>query len=111
VVPHWQVANAIGSALARTTTELTLFADTAQRIVTVPGEHYSTNISSHFELEDARQLAFELLREKALRRGASADDLQGEVIEESAFNMIRGFHTIGKNIRVRVQVKPGLIEL
>jgi N-methylhydantoinase A/oxoprolinase/acetone carboxylase beta subunit len=110
VVPHWQVANAIGSALARTTTELTLFADTAQRIVTVPGEQYSSGISSHFELEDARRLAFDLLREKALRRGANADDLQGEVLEESSFNMIRGFHTIGQNIRVRVQVKPGLIQ-
>jgi hypothetical protein len=25
--------------------------------------------------------------------------------------MIRGFQTIGKNIRVRVQVKPGLIKM
>jgi N-methylhydantoinase A/oxoprolinase/acetone carboxylase beta subunit len=110
VVPHWQVANAIGCALARTTTELILFADTAQKVVTVPGEHFSSNISSHFELEDARQLAFKLLKDKALRRGAVTDRLQTEVIEESAFNMIRGFHTIGKNIRVRAQIKPGLIE-
>jgi hypothetical protein len=25
------------------------------------------------------------------------------------FNMIRGFSTTGKNIRIRAQVKPGLI--
>lgn len=110
VVPHWQVANAIGCALARTTTELTLFADTAQGIVTIAGEQHSGNISSHFELEDARQMALELLREKALRRGAAAGQLKTEIIEESQFNMIRGFNTIGKNIRVRAQVKPGLIE-
>ena len=24
--------------------------------------------------------------------------------------MVRGFHTTGKNMRVRVQVKPGLIQ-
>lgn len=110
VVPHWQVANAIGCALARTTTEITLFADTAQKILTVPGEHHSSNISSHFELEDARQVALDLLREKARRRGADMDRLRTEIIEESEFNMIRGFHTTGKNIRVRAQVKPGLIE-
>jgi hypothetical protein len=33
-----------------------------------------------------------------------------EIIEESEFNMIRGFRTIGKNIRVRAQVKPSLIQ-
>jgi hypothetical protein len=110
VVPHWQVANAIGCALARTTTELTLFADTAEKIITVPGEQYSGDISSHFELEDARQIALELLREKALGRGAAAGQLKTEIIEESEFNMIRGFRTIGKNIRVKAQIKPGLIE-
>lgn len=110
VVPHWQVANAIGCALARTTTELTLFADTAQEIITVPGEQYSGSISSHFELEDARRMALELLREKALRRGAASGQLETEIVEASEFNMIRGFHTIGKNIRVLAQVKPGLIE-
>lgn len=110
VVPDWQVANAVGCALARTTTELTLFADTAQKIVTVPGEHFSRNISSYFDLADAHQLALDLLREKALRRGANSDQLEMEIIEESSFNMIRGFHTIGKNIRVRAQVKPGLIK-
>ncbi len=110
VVPHWQVANAIGCALARTTTELTLFADTAQRIITIPGEHYSADVSSHFELEDARQMALDMLREKALRRGAVADQLKTEIIEESEFNMVRGFHTMGKNIRVKAQIKPGLID-
>jgi hypothetical protein len=25
------------------------------------------------------------------------------------FNMVRGFYTTGRNLRVRVQVKPGLI--
>ena len=111
VVPHWDVANAIGCALARTTSELTLFADTARQVLSVPGEQYSSTISSHFSLEDARQMAHELLREKAVRRGARRDHVQTEIIEESAFNMIRGFQTVGKNIRVKAQIKPGLIEM
>jgi N-methylhydantoinase A/oxoprolinase/acetone carboxylase beta subunit len=109
VVPHWKVANAIGCALARTTSEVTLFADTAQQMATAPGEHFSLNISPDFNIGDARKMALRLLKQKAMRRGANPDHLQMEVIEESQFNMIRGFHTIGRNIRVRVQIKPGLI--
>jgi hypothetical protein len=32
-----------------------------------------------------------------------------EVLESLQFNMVRGFNTTGINIRVKVQVKPGLI--
>ncbi len=110
VVPHYQVANAIGCALARTTCEVTLFADTAQGIVTAPGEAFNRKISSNFNLENARDLTDELLRKKALRRGASKENLETEILEESQFNMIRGFQTIGRNIRVRMQLKPGLID-
>jgi N-methylhydantoinase A len=110
VVPHWQVANAIGCALARTTSEVTLFADTAQQVAVAAGEHFSREIPHTFDLDNARELTLELLREKALRRGANPDHLDVEVIEAYQFNMIRGFHTIGKNIRVRAQIKPGLIQ-
>jgi hypothetical protein len=32
-----------------------------------------------------------------------------EVTECQEFNMVRDFYTTGKNIRVKVQIKPGLI--
>lgn len=108
-VPNWQVANAIGCALARTTCEVTIYADTSQKILTTQGEKYYQNIPANFSLREAREIANELVRKKAVARGASPDFLQTEILEESQFNMIRGFHTIGKNIRVRAQVKPGLI--
>lgn len=110
VVPHWQVANAIGCALARTTSEVILFADTAQKVAVAAGEHYNQNIANNFNKEDACKLALEILKDKALRRGANPEHLDLEVIEAYQFNMIRGFHTIGKNIRIRAQIKPGLIE-
>jgi N-methylhydantoinase A len=97
--------------LARTTCEVALFADTSQKLATAPGEHFSRDISPRFELKDAHELALKLLREKALRRGANPDHLEMEIIESSSFNMIRGFNAIGKNIRVRAQVKPGLIRM
>ncbi|MGD9213000.1 MAG: hydantoinase/oxoprolinase family protein [Desulfobacteraceae bacterium] len=109
VVPRWKVANAIGAALARTTCEVTLFADTEQGIVTAPGENFSKTVPDNFTKADAVKTALKLLKTKAIQRGANPDHLQTEVIEEQEFNMVRGFHTSGKNIRIKVQVKPGLI--
>ena len=31
------------------------------------------------------------------------------MLEESSFTMVRGFSASGRNIRVRAQIKPGLI--
>ncbi|MGD9089967.1 MAG: hydantoinase/oxoprolinase family protein, partial [Desulfobacterales bacterium] len=110
VVPKWSVANAIGAALARTTCEVTLFADTESQIATAPEEDYFERIDLNFKRDDAVNSALELLKQKALARGGDPDYLETEIIENMEFNMVRGFNTIGKNIRVRVQVKPGLIQ-
>ncbi len=109
VVPRWKVANAIGAALARTTCEVTFFADTEQEISTAPEENYSKRIKKNFTSRDAVKQAMKLLKEKALKRGANPKYLEMDVLEEMAFNMVRGFYTTGKNIRVKVQVRPGLI--
>jgi N-methylhydantoinase A/oxoprolinase/acetone carboxylase beta subunit len=109
VVPRWQVANAIGAALARTTCEVGFFADTEQRVASAPEEKFQQPVPADYSLEAATSQAMELLRAKAIARGANADCLEMEVVECQQFNMVRGFTTSGRNIRVRVQVKPGLI--
>jgi len=109
VVPRWSVANAIGAALARTTCEVVLFADTEREVAAAPNEGFTKTIDAAFNSDEAVRIAFELLREKAIMRGANPDYLETEVLEKQEFNMVRGFYTTGKNIRVRVQVKPGLI--
>ena len=109
VAPKWGVANAVGAALARTTCQVSLFADTEQGYVTVPENNYLEKIDRNFTNEDALNTATKLLEEKAIETGASVEDLETEVLENTQFNMIRGFYTTGKNIRVKVQVKPGLI--
>jgi len=109
VVPRWKVANAIGAALARTTCEVTFFADTERRIARAPEENFSQTIGHGFDTDAAIHQAFELLRTKAIKRGANADYLEMEVLESQEFNMVRGFTTTGKNIRIKVQVTPGLI--
>ena len=110
VVPNWKVANAIGAAMARTTCEVTLFADTQLGTATAPEENYVESIDQRFDKTAAVKMALGLLKEKATAMGANPDHLEMEVIENMQFNMVRGFYTIGKNIRVKVQVKPGLIQ-
>ncbi|MBW2559018.1 MAG: hydantoinase/oxoprolinase family protein [Deltaproteobacteria bacterium] len=107
---HAEVANAIGAALARTTTELTLLADTEKGEMTIAEEGIQVRIPDGFTREDAISVCEDKLRERALRMGAREDDLDIEVIEDQVFNMIRGMgYSTGKNIRIKAQVKPGLI--
>ncbi|SFM85650.1 hydantoinase/oxoprolinase family protein [Thermodesulforhabdus norvegica] len=110
VVPVCDVANALGAALARTTCEVTLFVDTERGVASAPEEGFYKPVDSRFSLDDARKLAFSVLKTKALSEGAREGDLEMEVVEEQQFNMVRGFYTTGRNIRVKVQVKPGLME-
>jgi N-methylhydantoinase A len=109
VIPKWSVANAVGAALARTTCEVTLFADSERGSLLAPGENYSLPIQTHFTAQEAIDIAHELLRAKAVARGANPDHLDMEIIENLQFNMVRGFRSTGKNIRVRAQVRPGLV--
>ncbi len=41
--------------------------------------------------------------------GAAEEDMEIEVVEVQEFNMVREYYTTGKNIRVKVQIKPGCI--
>jgi N-methylhydantoinase A/oxoprolinase/acetone carboxylase beta subunit len=109
VVPRWKVANAIGAALARTTCEVNFFADTERGTADAPEENFSRRVDRSFDRNAAIRQAVDLLEAKAASRGAVIDHLETEIVEALEFNMVRGFHTTGKNIRIKAQVKPGLI--
>jgi len=109
IVPsYYKAANAVGAACARVTSELTLHADTALGVALIPEEDYQQSISRTFSIEEARALALGRLRARALREGADAEGLKTRITEESVFNMVRGFHKVGKNMRLKAQVTPGL---
>jgi N-methylhydantoinase A/oxoprolinase/acetone carboxylase beta subunit len=108
-VPKSAMANALGAAFARTTCEVSLFADTQRGILTAPEENYFEKINSSFTREDAQKKTLELLARKARKCGASRDDLEMDILENQQFNMVRGFSAAGRNIRIRAQVRPGLV--
>ncbi|MHB8138852.1 MAG: hydantoinase/oxoprolinase family protein [Smithellaceae bacterium] len=106
---HSEVSNALGVALARTTAEITILADTEKRELIICEEGKVESVPRNFSLEDAVETGKKALREKAVCMGARPEDIIMEVTESQQFNMIRDFCTTGKNIRVKVQIKPGLI--
>ena len=111
VVPESSVANAIGAALARTTCEVSLNADTEQGIVTAHEEDFAEPISKSYSDDDLIETAYTLLKEKAVHSGADPDDLDEiEVVEFQKFNIVRNFSPRGKIFRTKMQLKPGLIK-
>jgi N-methylhydantoinase A len=106
---HAEVANAVGAALARTTAELTIHADTERNLLTIAEEGFQCTIEPTFTSKDAIRIGTEKLRGKAREMGAAEEDIEIEVVEFQEFNMVREYHTAGKNIRVKVQIKPGAI--
>ncbi len=111
VVPESSVANAIGAALARTTCEVSLNADTEQGIVTAHEEDFAEPISKTYSEDDLVETAFTLLKEKALNTGADTEYLEEvEVVEFQQFNIVRNFSPKGKIFRTKMQLKPGLIK-
>lgn len=106
---HSEVSNALGVAVARTTAEITILADTEKRELIVSEEGCVQSVPRSFSKADAVEIGKKALYEKAVRMGARPQDIIMEVTESQEFNMIRDFCTTGKNIRVKVQIKPGLI--
>lgn len=111
VVPqNSDVINASGAAMARTTVELNLVADTEDGSLSIAEEGVLQRISSSFTERDVIDLGKNMLIEKARAAGAREEDIVVEIADIQSFNVVRGWSTTGKNIRVRLQVKPGLIK-
>ncbi|MCB9494759.1 MAG: hydantoinase/oxoprolinase family protein [Desulfobacteraceae bacterium] len=108
-VENFSIANAKGAAMAKPTCTVTLFADTAQKKAYAVSENYEESIPSNYTREDAYAKAKALLYAKAEKMGADMKNIEIETIEDMSFNMIRGYRSSGKNIRITLQVRPGLV--
>lgn len=105
---HFQVANAIGASLSKITGEINLYIDTDKRNLIIPELNLIKTIDKNTTLIDARKLALSYLKTLINKKGQK-EKTDLEIAFESSFNMVDGFYTKGKNIRIKAQVKPGLI--
>jgi N-methylhydantoinase A/oxoprolinase/acetone carboxylase beta subunit len=110
VVPEFhEIANAVGAALSRTTLEITLIADTAEGYVTVPEVDYTASVGEDYTLEEAEMDAIEIASRVAREMETGEEMPEAEVTERSSFNMVRGFSRVGRRIRVKAQIRPGIL--
>lgn len=109
VPENYDVANAVGAALTRTTTDIELFADTEKGVMFIPSLGYRENIPRGYSLQDAEKDAMNhLLSHLGDLNIASAGE-NAQITASSSFNMINGYSTVGRNIRVKCQIKPGVV--
>ena len=110
IVPqHYDVANAIGAALARTTVDIELFADTGKGTLLIPGIDVREKVPPGYTLEQAERDVKRYLAARLGGFGIEVDDGDTEIIESSSFSMVDGYYSTGRDIRVKCQIKPGVI--
>ena len=111
VVPeHYTVANALGAALARPTMEAELFADTQKGVLTIPVLGVNASIGSNYSLDKAREEVVDrLCRHLGKRLDWQVAPADVEIVEESAMNMVNDVYQVGQDIRVKSQIKPGIV--
>jgi N-methylhydantoinase A/oxoprolinase/acetone carboxylase beta subunit len=111
IIPkNYDVANAIGAALAKSTIDIELFADTGKGIALIPNIGIRQSISKNFTVKDAERDVKKHLAEHLSSLGISIKENDTEIIESSSFNMVDGFYSVGRDIRVKCQIKPGVIK-
>jgi len=103
-----EVTNALGAALARTTGQITLLADTQLGRLTCPELDLVMPVDRYCTLEDLKKMGIEALNRNIAVLGLSPN-AQFDVVEEHSFNMVRGFSSTGKLLRVKIQTRPGII--
>ncbi|MDD3311919.1 hydantoinase/oxoprolinase family protein [Pseudodesulfovibrio sp.] len=109
VPAHFGVANAIGAALTRTTWELELFADTQRHVLFIPSLSYRENVPSGYDLKDAKNDAVNQLIMHLDSMGVPLAAEDAQITHASSFNMVEGMDQVGRNIRVKCQVRPGVV--
>jgi hypothetical protein len=108
---HHEIANAIGAALAKPTLEINLIADTEREKMSIPERGIYMPIDRTFNLREAEQFALSQVRDAGKALGLEEDQLDAEIVESSSFNMVKGYGgRVDRNIRVKAQIKPGLLE-
>lgn len=102
------VVNAAGAAVARPTLSATLRADTVEGSYTVAESGVNAPIpKGRFSLAQAQALTAQYLEERALKAGIEAGDT--EIVAQEEFHVVRGFHTAGKIITCKLQIKSGVL--
>ncbi|TEB06843.1 Acetophenone carboxylase gamma subunit [Pelotomaculum schinkii] len=109
IPPYAAVANAVGAAVAKTTLQLSLRADTERGSYLLQEEGFEGKIDSkQFNEKQALDILRERLIRMAARHGLDVKPEQLEVTHQEVFNMVRDWQTKGRLIDITVQTPRGI---
>lgn len=109
VVPgNYNVANAIGAALAKTTFETELFSDTTKGKMVIPNLGVEETVSRRYSLAEAEKDIIAHTRKYLENSGYTDKNLNIDIVESSNFRMINDYTNSGNDIRVKCQIRPGV---
>ncbi|MCQ2559147.1 MAG: hydantoinase/oxoprolinase family protein [Clostridia bacterium] len=112
IPPYARIANAIGAALARPTLQVTMRADTQQRIYSILEEGYQDKLEEgYFDEVAALKLTREWLDERCRLSGLEMTDELGEpeIIRKEVFNIVRDWSTVGRLYDIIMQTQRGIL--
>lgn len=101
------VANAIGAAVAKVTTEASLRVDTTEGYYTIDNGNIKKSCSNNFGLKEAKKILSEFLLVKASELKIASPKLEVNALEE--FFTIHDNVSNGKIINLRMQVKHDIL--
>jgi len=105
---YYKSANAIGAALAQTTVQAELFADTSQGRLVMPELNLFKKINHLFKEKDAQKFAVHSLLNLAKNIDNSKTEQDIDITHSNSYPMIQNGKKIGLNIRVNCQLRPSL---
>jgi N-methylhydantoinase A/oxoprolinase/acetone carboxylase beta subunit len=103
------VANAVGATLAKTTFEAELFSDTGKEKMMIPNIGIKEKVQKRYTLQEAEKDLISYTRKYLENLGYRDSDLNIEIVESSNFRMIEDYFSGGNDIRVKCQIKPGVM--
>jgi hypothetical protein len=66
-------------------------------------------VGKNYNLAQAKRRALTEVKGTGQSLGLAEEQIEAEVVEASSFNMISGWYQVDRNIRVKAQIKPGLL--
>lgn len=109
LLPYAAVANAIGAAVSKPTLQVTLNADTEQKVFRIEETGLQGTIDSDdFKLDQAIQLAKDYLIKLACDMNINNQIDEIELIRKDVFNIVRNMVTTGKIYDICVQTERGI---
>lgn len=109
ILPYSAGSNGIGAAAARPTLAISLHVDTEEESLIIPELAYREKIKRRlfFDRKQARRIAIEKLESYAEQMGL-CDYGEIQIIEDEAFNVVRGFYTVGRIFSIKAQIRPAV---